>query len=180
MKAKYLSINPVLFVVILLFAYSVTAAPKIASDISKDDAQKFIEEVELQMKIGNSILRGPTSSVQIAEQSRRFATLREEGKKFGDSIFVKPFGECFGLGIAADSLWLDKITRNQQTEPSIAEKYYKERLNACRKQILNPLEDVVIKAPNNATKPPYKGCLQVLTLGQSEEKTWTCPQKNPK
>ena len=150
------------------------------------DASNYIRDLDMATKAAESILKSGDQKA-IHEQSKRMNQLKEEGKKFGTSVFDRSWGRCFASGVHAQSWWLARLSMTQTGKESAsgavagAWKEYQVQREECLK-IAKAGDKAALteRIASTSETPPRKGCLKVLGLrpdGNVGTVAYTCPQK---
>lgn len=172
-------------IVLCTLSISAVAAPKIIGDNSaevkkhadlKPVASAYIEQTDREVaKILGMAKQNPNGQ-QIAAQSRKMNALADEGEPIG-TFLNSPLHKCRAAGIDARSLWQTMIGLISTQTPQAALDTYRKTAADCRKQITNkPEPTVTVETPATEKAPPFKGCLQIISLDQSTVRQWTCPK----
>ncbi|WP_146176106.1 hypothetical protein [Chromobacterium haemolyticum] len=150
------------------------------------DASNYIRDLDVATKAAEPILKSGDQKA-IHEQSKRMSRLKEDGKKFGTSVFDRPFGRCFAAGVHAQSWWLAKLYVTQtgkESSPGVVAGAWKEYLaqrGECLK--VSKAGDGALateQVASTSETPPRKGCLKVLGVrpdGSVGTVSYTCPKK---
>ncbi|MGC5703044.1 hypothetical protein J4P02_22845 [Pseudomonas sp. NFXW11] len=143
-------------------------------DAKRVDARKYVEKLKqaiteiLEMK---KLPEGPA----LPAQHKKIVALMKEGEVFGP--FLGPLDKCRRAGIDTNSFWAVMSGGNDSSTPDEALTKVSERIHECEVEIKSPpTSKVSLAGPVDQTKPPFKGCLRVLELGDELDYIeWTCP-----
>ncbi|WP_141113184.1 hypothetical protein [Chromobacterium haemolyticum] len=134
------------------------------------DASNYIRDLDVATKAAEPILKSGDQKA-IHEQSKRMSRLKEDGKKFGTSVFDRPFGRCFAAGVHAQSWWLAKLGTAQAGKESVLGsvagtwKEYQTQRGECLKIAKTGGEaPATEQIASTSETPPRLGCLKVLGI----------------
>lgn len=91
-------------------------APVTAATVTAADATAYIAVLDAAIQ-GAAALRNADIKT-LSGQSQHMRTLKQDGEKFGSTVFDKPFGNCFGAGVQANAWWQAQLAaaKNGGTE----------------------------------------------------------------
>lgn len=146
----------------------------------KEPAGRYIQTLDAEVKRVAGMAAGSIDGASAAAISRKFAALKQQGEQFGPAL-GGPLNECLRAGISGRMVWDVAIgfIKTSSVQQELAT--YQQRSLACREQIAKPPKAIVsLKAA--AGKPPFKGCLRVLSPDEQpgQPVTWTCPKAGVK
>lgn len=150
------------------------------------DAINYIRDLDMATKAAESILKSGDQKA-IHEQSKRMNQLKEEGKKFGTSVFDRSWGRCFASGVHAQSWWLARLSMTQTGKESASgtaagawQEYQVQRGECLKVAKAGDRVTVTEQIASTSETPPRNGCLKVLGVrpnGDIGTVAYTCPKK---
>ena len=138
-----------------------------------ETAISYIEELDIALTNSERIFETGQMK-EIHRHSKRINELSDKGKVFGQSIFDKPYGWCFGAGIDAASVW-NSLWQNWPGDRNDVIKGYKDKRKACLDAAKEQKKPQKLTAKEKA-ELKKKECLTVYDVDTATGKLITLPK----